>query len=140
MRITRFVPAGSVPVATGGGSGGGGAESSGRITFSGLRCNTGRSGSGSESALEVEGALRRVGTSLESELELEGALRRVGLLEYPPEFREELSTELPLNSMRALSATPMLRPLTPSSTRTVRAVPPRNGPLITRLLVMAPTL
>src|ERR1017187_6226465 len=93
MRITRFVPAGSVPVATGGGSGGG--ESSGRITFSGLRCNTGRLGSGSESALEVEGALRRVGTSLESELELEGALRRVGPLEYPPEFREELSTELP---------------------------------------------
>src|ERR1022692_826681 len=140
MRITRLVPAGSVPVAATAGAEGG-ADVSGRITFSGvrvavsgLRRKTGRSGSASASASELalEGALRRVGPSLESVLELEGALRRVGRLEDPPEFRFELSYESPPNSMRMISETSMVRTLTPSSMRTVRAVPPRSVPLIAR--------
>src|ERR1019366_4304611 len=116
MRITRLVPAGSVPLAaTAGGEGG--ADVSGRITFSGLRVavsglrrKTGRSGSVSASEFELESALRKVGPSLESELELEGALRRVGRLEDPPEFRFELSEGSPPNSMRWIPETSMLRP------------------------------
>src|ERR1017187_4483285 len=138
MRITRLVPAGSVPLAATAGAERG-VESSGRITFSGLRVavsglrrRTGRSGSVSASEFELESALRRVGPSLESELELEGALRRVGRLEDPPELRFELSYESPPNSMRMISETSMVRTLTPSSMRTVRAVPPRYVPLITR--------
>src|ERR1035441_2049380 len=87
MRITRLVPAGSVPLAATAGAEGG-ADGSGRITFSGLRVavsglrrRTGRSGSVSASEFALGSALRRVGPSLESELELEGALRRVGRLD-----------------------------------------------------------
>ncbi len=97
MRIVIFVPAGKVPL-----TGGAGceveleteAEASGRITLSVLRCKIGRSGSESWSLLELVSALRSVGPllELESVLELPGALRRVGPLEYPPEFRLELST------------------------------------------------
>src|ERR1019366_4203948 len=138
MRITRLVPAGSVPPAATAGVEGG-ADGSGRITFSGLRVavsglrrKMGRSGSASASELALGSALRRVGPSLESVLELEGALRRVGRLEDSPERRLELSYESPPNSMRRISETSMVRTLTPSSTRTVRAVPPRYVPLITR--------
>ena len=98
MRITRFVPAGKVPL-TGATEGAAEveleteADASGRITLSGLRCKIGRSGSESGSLLELVSALRRVGTLFESVLELPGALRRVGPLEYPPEFRLELSTD-----------------------------------------------
>src|ERR1035441_6478352 len=137
MRITRLVPAGSVPLAATAGAEGG-ADVSGRITFSGLRVavsglrrRTGRSGSVSASEFALESALRKVGPSLESELE-PGALRRVGRLADPPEFRFELSYEPSPNSMRRISETPMVRTLTPSSMRTVRAVPPRYVPLITR--------
>jgi hypothetical protein len=98
--------------------GGGGVAGSGRITFSERR-NTGRSESESE---------------LEFELELESALRRVGPLEDLSGYRAELSAELPPNSMRAISVTSTVRTLMPSSTRTVRAVPPRYVPLITRPL------
>src|ERR1039458_2629908 len=97
MRITRLVPAGSVPLAATAGAEGG-ADVSGRITFSGLRVavsglrrRTGRSGWVRASEFALESALRKVGPSLESDLELEGALRRVGRLEYPPGFRFELS-------------------------------------------------
>jgi hypothetical protein len=99
---------------------GGGVAGSGRITFSARR-KTGRS----ESVSELE---------LELELELESALRSVGPLEGLSGYRLELSTELPPNSMRAISVTSTVRTLTPSSTRTVRAVPPRYVPLITRPL------
>src|ERR1035438_4862411 len=129
MRITRLVPAGSVPVAATAGAEGG-ADVSGRITFSGLRVavsglrrKMGRSGSASASEFALGSALRRVGPSLESELELEGALRRVGRLEDSPERRLELSYGSPPNSMRWISETSMVRTLTPSSMRTVRAVP-----------------
>src|ERR1035441_9314918 len=108
MRITRLVPAGSVPLGAAAGAERG-AESSGRMTLSGLRVagsgvrrRTGRSGWVSASEFELESALRRVGTSLESELELEGALRRVGRLEDPPELRFELSYEPSPNSMRRI--------------------------------------
>src|ERR1019366_886076 len=138
MRITRLVPAGSVPLAATAGAEGG-ADASGRITFSGvrvagsgLRRKAGRSGSASASDLALGSALRRVGPSLESELELEGALRRVGRLEDSPGFRFELSYEPSPNSMRRISETSIVRTLAPSSMRTVRAVPPRYVPLITR--------
>src|ERR1035438_10725283 len=100
MRITRLVPAGSVPLAATAGVEGV-ADVSGRITFSGLRVavsglrrKMGRSGSASASEFALGSALRRVGPSLESELELEGALRRGGRLEDPRESRLELSSEI----------------------------------------------
>src|ERR1039457_2999997 len=111
MRITRLVPAGSVPLAATAGAEGG-ADESGRITFSGLRVavsglrrKTGRSGSASASELALGSALRRVGPSLESVLELEGALRRVGRLEDSPDRRFELSYGSPPKSMRWISET-----------------------------------